>query len=135
KDDAAWRLPAQELEKVVLAFLVELLRDGARLAKVIGHGDAAVLRRALERSAELVAGGHEALAQRDLVASILPKIIVAPQRLSLTISNQSLRNVLGVPAHDPAEPLDTVVDQSFTLRRRRVETKLVLAGERQMPSV
>ena len=34
-----------------------------------------------------------------------------------------------------AELLDTVIDLPFTLRRRRVETKLVLAGERQMPSV
>src|SRR5438128_2119539 len=47
KDEAGWRLPAEELEKIVLTFLVELLRDEARLAKVIRYGDASVLRRAL----------------------------------------------------------------------------------------
>ena len=72
--------------------------------------------------------------QRDLVASIFLKIIIAPQRLSLTISNRGLRNALGVPAPE-TQLLDTVVDLPFTLRRRRVETKLVLAGERQTPSV
>src|SRR5207237_8865653 len=90
----------------------------------------------LERSAELATGGHDMLAaQRDLVASIFPKIIVAPQTLSLSISNRGLRSALGVPAQETAELLDTAIDLPFTLRRRRVETKLVLAGERQMPSV
>ena len=64
--------------------------------------------------------------QRDLVASIFPKIIVAPQTLSLSISNRGLRSALGVPAQEMAELLDTVIDLPFTLR---------LAGERQMPSV
>src|SRR5205807_4129576 len=57
KDEAGWRLPAEELEKVVLPFLTDLLSDERRLAKLIGHRDPAVIRRALERAADLVASG------------------------------------------------------------------------------
>ena len=39
KDQTAGRLPAAELEKAVLAFLADLLRDGPRLAGLIGPRD------------------------------------------------------------------------------------------------
>src|SRR6266567_6497374 len=47
KDESGWRLPAEQLEKVVLLFLTDLLSDERRLAKLIGHRDPAVIRRAL----------------------------------------------------------------------------------------
>lgn len=132
KDEAGWRLPAEQLEKVVLTFLTDLLRDDGRLAKLIGHRDPGLIRRALERAAQLVASGIETLAdQRGFVTSIIAKIVIAPQTLSLTLSYVGLSRVLGIPALDTPEPSDTVVDLPFILRRRRVETKLVLAGERQ----
>jgi site-specific DNA recombinase len=136
KDESGWRLPAEQLEKVVLAFIIDLLGDEGRLAKVIGRRDPELIRRALDRAAELIASGIEALAHRlDLIASILVKIIVAPQKLSFTVSNRGLCRVLGIPALETAEPFDTIIDLPFTLRRRRVETKLVIAGERQSPMV
>jgi DNA invertase Pin-like site-specific DNA recombinase len=132
KDEAGWRLPAEQLEKVVLTFLTDLLRDERRLARLIGHRDPALIGRALEGAAQLVASGTETLAdKRGLVTSIIAKIVIAPQILSLTLSHAGLCRVLGIPALDTPEPSDTVVDLPFTLRRRRVETKLVLAGERQ----
>ena len=136
KDESGWRLPAEQLEKVVLPFLTDLLSDERRLAKLIGHRDPAVIRRALERAADLVASGIETLpGKRDLVTSILTKIVVAPQALSLVISHVGLCGVLGIPAPETAEPSNTVIDLPFTLRRRRVETKLVLAGEQQISLV
>lgn len=136
KDEAGWRLPAQHLEKIVTAFLAELLGDQTRLAKLIGYRDPALIRRALERAAQLVASDTETLADKsDIVSSTLTKIVVAPQILSLTLSHAGLCRVLDIPALDTTEPLETVFDLPFTLRRRRVETKLVLAGERQAPLV
>jgi hypothetical protein len=134
KDETGWRLPAEQVEKVVLASLVDFLSDEKQLAKTIGRRDPDLIRRALNRAAELVASGTEALARRrDLVTSILPKIVIAPQTLSLVLSHVGLCSVLGIPALDTTEPLDRVIDLPFTLRRRRVETKLVLAAERQIP--
>lgn len=134
KDEAAWRLPAKELEKVVLAFLTDFLSNGMKLVKMIGLSDAAVIRRVLERSTGLVAAIERSADQREMVVAIITKIIVAPQKLSLTISSRGLCSVLDVPAQG-AEPLETVLDLPFTLRRRRAETKLVLAGDRQVPFV
>src|SRR4051794_1604818 len=39
KDEAAWRLPAEQLEKVVLTFLLDLLRDERYLIELIGRRD------------------------------------------------------------------------------------------------
>src|SRR5438105_4359069 len=120
KDESGWRLPAEQLEKVVLPFLTDLLSDERRLAKLIGHRDPAVIRRALERAADLVASGIETLAgKRDPVTSILTKIVVAPQALSLVISHVGLCGVLGIPTPETAEPSNTVIELPFTLRRRR----------------
>jgi len=133
KDAAGWRLPAEHLEKIVTTFVAELLSDERRLVPLIGHRDPALIRRALDRAAELVGSDGEELApSHGLVASVVAKIVIAPQILSLTLCHAGLCRVLGIPVLDTMESLDAVVDLPFTLRRRRVETKLVLAGERQV---
>src|SRR5262249_29624042 len=89
KDEAGVRLPAEELENIVLTSLIDLFADEKRLANAIGHHDPEIIRRALDGGAELVASGIGALG-RDIVSAIVTKIVVAPQILALTVSREGL---------------------------------------------
>jgi len=132
KDETGWRLPAEQLEKTVLAFLTDLLGDERQLAKLIGRRDPVAIRQAFTGAAELAASGPDTLAdRREFITSILTKIIVAPQTLSLAISHAGLCGALGIPALNTAETADTVISLPCTLRRRGIESRLVIAGDKQ----
>ncbi len=136
KDETGWRLPAEQLEKTVLAFLTNLLGDAVQLAKLIGRRDPAVIRQAFSRAAELVASGLDTLARRrELIRSIFTKIIVDPETLSLAISHAGLCGALNIPPLNTAEAADTVINLPCTLRHRGIESRLVIAGKDQSTAV
>jgi hypothetical protein len=130
KDETGWRLPAEQLKKTILGFLTDLFGDQRQLAKVIGRRDPAAISQAFTGAAELVASGLDTLARRrEFITSIFTKIIVAPQSLSLAISHAGLCGALGIPALNTAEAADTVISLPFTLRRRGIGSRLVIAGD------
>ena len=138
RDDTGWRLPAEELEKVVLAALTDLLGDERWLATVIGllSNDPISIRRAMDRAAGLRKFDVAKLAdKRDFICSIATKIVVAPQTLSLTISHAGLCRTLGIATQSSPEPADTVLDLPFALRRRGVEARLVIVGNQKPPMI
>lgn len=55
---------------------------------------------------------------------------MAPQTLSLTISHAGLFDALGIPALNTAETADGVINLPCTLRRRGIESRLVIAGDK-----
>ena len=108
------------------------------LPKVIGlsSNDPISIRRALDRAAELRESDIPKFAgMRDFICSIATKIVVAPQKLSLTISHAGLCGILGIALQGSPESADTVLDLPFALRRRGVETRLVIAGNQRPPMI
>jgi site-specific DNA recombinase len=132
RDEAGWRLPAEELEKIVVAALIDLLGDEKRLTGMIGVAgkDPSDMRWALDRAADLSASIAETFeSRRDLICSVMSRIVVAPQRLSVTISHAGLCSALDF-APQPGGT-DKILEVPFTLRRRGVEARLVIAGDQQ----
>ncbi|MCU9849535.1 recombinase family protein [Defluviimonas sp. WL0024] len=117
-----WRLPAEELEARVEAIVRELLSDvslAGRLTVDPGADEIERLRRALDG----VTGG----AGRAELLDMVKRVDIAPGALTLSLDAPALAQELDV---DPARLVDDGLTKSvpFQLRKRGVETKLVLAG-------
>jgi len=130
-----WRLPANEIEMLVIEAVYALLIDQSRLMDQLGLGrlrpDA--LDAALAASAQLAdalkdATGHE---QRDLLQAIVERVEIGPERVIVDINTIAVWTELGVAnamridaeARDPR--LQLIIP--IRLARRGSELKLVLA--------
>jgi hypothetical protein len=67
--------------------------------------------------------------RRDLICSVMSRIVVAPQTLSVTISHAGLCSALNFAPKSGCT--DKVLEVPFTLRRRGVEARLVIAGDQR----
>jgi DNA invertase Pin-like site-specific DNA recombinase len=137
RDEAGWRLPAEELEATILTALADLLRDQKRLMQAVGvqGRDPAAIRQAMDRSSELAASvTGQSSSCYDSVRLIVGKIVVAPQQLTLMLSHQGLCTALGIAIDGASQSADTVIHLPFTLRRRGVEARLVIGGTEQPTS-
>jgi site-specific DNA recombinase len=132
KDDSGWRLPAEELEQAVVAALTSFLSDRSRVSKAIGRREPELSCRALDCAAKLTS---EDVSNREVVTAIFPKIVVGPNTLSLAISHEGLCHVLQIAPLEAKDRDEKVIDLPFTIRRRTVENKLVIAGEQRKPLI
>ena len=133
------RLPASEVEAVVIGELRSLLRTPPHLldAVVISDDDVASQRRLVERGRDRA----EALGQADrsalvaIVKSIVSRVEVHPDRIDMTCSRDALREwlmgVTPVVGSGKLVPRDNLLRLSVTvhLKRRGVEAKLIVDGE------
>ncbi len=136
KPDAdTWRLPANEIEMLVIEAVYALLIDQSRLMDQLGLGrlrpDA--LDAALAASAQLAdalkdATGHE---QRDLLQAIVERVEIGPERVTVDINTIAVWTELGVAneMRIDAEARDPRLQLTIPIRlaRRGSELKLVLA--------
>ena len=132
-----WRLPAGEIELLVVDALRELVLDQSKLMDRFGLG---LLRpddldRALKAGADLadtlkVANAGE---QRALLQALLARIEIAAERVTLIIKRQALWDELGAIDPKGTENQDLTVELTISVRlaRRGSELKLVL-GDRQV---
>ncbi len=137
KSDAnidTWRLPANEIEMLVIVAVYALLIDQSRLMDQLGLGrlrpDA--LDAALAASAQLAdalkdATGHE---QRDLLQAIVERVEIGPERVIVDMNTIAIWAELGAQdmrvdpdARDPRLQLTIPI----RLARRGSELKLVMA--------
>ncbi len=130
-----WRLPASEIETLVIEAVYALLIDQSRLMDQLGLGrlrpDA--LDAALAASAQLAdtlkdATGHE---QRDLLQAIVERVEIGPERVIVDMNAIAVWTELGVvnEMRIDAEARDPRLQLTIPIRlaRRGSELKLVLA--------
>ena len=131
-----WRLPALELEKVVLSGLAGMLQDPEALVDLshLNGADADTINEstinAREIAAQLQSGGSETTHQ--FLQQTISRIEIRPGNLKLLICRQALRSALcgNAKATHPLDNADiATIDLPFHMRRRGVEAKLMLAGE------
>ena len=132
-----WRLPANEIEKLVLQQLVSFLRDrGAVLdALVLKRKPPSLVSAALER-AEKLADACEAgtpAYQAEIVVALVQRITVAQEKVTVEIARNALaRRLLNREAGAASESKSRsgiTIEVQVSFRRRGVEAKLVIQGQ------
>jgi site-specific DNA recombinase len=130
-----WRLPAQEIEGAVIRILVDTLTNPARLLDRFGISDAPSdrVRKVLGRSKRLaVALGCSPSERARVVRELVEKVVVDEDSIIIKVRTDRL---LGRDAPSPASeyPSASTVEltAAVSLKRRGIETKLVLPGLEQ----
>ncbi len=135
RDADTWRLPAAEIEALVIDALHDLLIDQSRLADQLGLGllrpdalDAALLIGASLADTLKRASGHE---QRDLLQSILDRVEIGAERIVIALNPAALWAELGAAGEMPPglEDRDRRLALTIPIRlaRRGSELKIVMA--------
>jgi site-specific DNA recombinase len=131
-----WRLPAAELEKVVLSGLAGLLRDPETLADLarFNGADAATIEACTINTGrtadQLQSSGTDKTL--EFLQQVISRIEIRPGNLRLQICRHALQSALSGDAKPQRTPDDAdiaKIDLPFHMRRRGVEAKLTLAGE------
>ena len=115
----AWRLPAPELEDRVGGLVrAQLTRPG--LAATLIHDGTSHEVHALAETL----GGLSSVDDADLL-TLVERVDLAPGTLAIRLDGEALAGRLGVDA-DRIDPAHLVSEHPFTLRKRGIETRLVL---------
>jgi DNA invertase Pin-like site-specific DNA recombinase len=132
-----WRLPAAEVDRVVLGTVRALLTDPNQLLEALALAEFRpsqittifALAREIAERLEI----PTRLEGRMWLHQLLSRIQIADAAITIDFSIQGLRDVLGVPSAggDPAT-LTLTLPVRFT--KRRVEQKIMLANEGAQPS-
>src|SRR5690606_30022545 len=135
RDGEGWRLPARDLEGAVLAALSNLFKDRIRLITelrldILQLDQLEVILAGAEALAATITTGLSAQ-HRILLDRIVRRIDLAPGALRIRLNRPALYGMLssndGNVGIDDAEAV-IVIEVPFSLRRRGVEAKLVIAG-------
>ena len=131
-----WRLPAQDIEKLVLGELVRILSDGPRLLDLAqAHGSADLIERALQKGRQTAGAlaGAPATEQRALLQALLHRVSVGPVAVRLEFQSHRVAAwLLGEPCSpdDASAQSDLqVIELPAVLQRRGVEARFV-TGDR-----
>ena len=125
----AWRLPAEPVERAVRNTLVDLLRDGDHIRGLLPDScSAAEHRHLLGRIVVLAkaAGTSNGPILRDLLTTLLAKIEIEPDSITLSISRAALALHLNLTFEEEGPDQRLITMRPLILRKRGVETKLVL---------
>ncbi len=123
RDPSGWRLPAEALEASLRRILAAHLRKAAAGQAMLSVPEATAAAGLARRAAEL-AGGVEADAA--LIGSLITAVVLRQGQIKLQLAAGPIALALDVPPEALAPDL-LAFDESFTLRRRGVETR-ILAG-------
>lgn len=129
-----WRLAAHELESLVEHQLNRILRDRAQLADWIREwATPANTLLALDRADELAAryGAGDPRSRRSMLQRIIRKVELKTGSFTLHVDRHAIATLLLDHQIEPSDDQDralTRIDCPFTMRRRGVETRLVLTN-------
>jgi DNA invertase Pin-like site-specific DNA recombinase len=133
KASERWRLPAPALEASVIDAICRLLNDRQRLAvELMGDAKAGeiepLFKQATAFAGELKSGSLPE--QRAIMLDIVRRVVLCRDRVATDLRGSALRHQLGMAStHDDC---DIVLDIPMTMRRRGVETKLVIENEQAL---
>lgn len=132
KDVAGWRLNAQMLEDLIVRIASGHLGAAAFPAAAITDATADELLAARGRIAERIGDDIPSNVRARAVADLIARIDLAPGQLEIAFHPVAVRELLNV-AEDRIDPDQLSVTTPFTMRRRGVETRLVLGNDALPP--
>lgn len=130
ENGTAWRLPAKEIEALVIAAIADFLKDKLRLSRrfnLTGNRVETVLARGKQLALDLE--NAETTVQRESLNEWVKRIEIRSDSVDLSLRSQPLIQALGgdTKGHHPDD--EVTLELAVALRRRGVETKLVLTDE------
>jgi DNA invertase Pin-like site-specific DNA recombinase len=142
KDLGAWRLPAAELEALVINGLTQRLSDHTQLIELtlLHTADATTLEQALATAKRLQdqTEHHTNEDIRTLIRMAIRRIDIRPGQMTITICPASLSAVLLnqlEPIASNSSSNQVTLTMPFQLRRRGVEAKLIVGNEIANPTI
>jgi len=142
-DPAGWRLPAHEIERVVVSTLSAFLKSPQELMAMICDQNlaATTLNHSLNASHQLAERIQQSTSQerRSLIAPLVARITIASGTMIVQIRRDELLQTIGVVDRDAMHDGSTVghheIVVPFALRRRGVEAKLIVGDDQQSKTV
>jgi DNA invertase Pin-like site-specific DNA recombinase len=140
KDLGAWRLPAMELETMVIGGLTQRLSDHKQLIELtqLHTVDATTLEQVFSKVKHLKDMSDDQMqsAIRNLIRTAIKRIDIKPGQMTITICPTSLKTTL-LNQPQPTSPSTDVatVTIPFRLRRRGVEAKLIAGNNSSAPTI
>ena len=134
--DSPWRLPAGKFEEIILHEVCRFLNNSARLMDAV-HGKKATSTQ-IQASARASTGLATAIKQAPIkeiagkIRKIIERVVIAPDRLRLTISRAGLSECVG--GTDSGDGTPVILDTPMSIRRRGVESKFILSGSTPEPA-
>jgi site-specific DNA recombinase len=121
------RLPAQELEEVVLRALVSFLKDESRLVGLMVGIEADQVRRRLKEAAELVKQSSESNSaqQIDILQRMVSRITVHKNKLEIAIAMSRLWEISQSESTEQDKPV-TVIEVPVELKRCGMAVRLIV---------
>ncbi len=116
-----WRLPADQLEARVAGMAKSLLSDASLAGRLTPTSDVAEIGRLRSELERLTARSDS-----GALLSLVARVDIAPGAISLTLDPKLLAEALKIDP-DTIDPDTLQADSAFRLRKRGVETKLILA--------
>ncbi|MGE0775646.1 MAG: recombinase family protein, partial [Sphingomonadaceae bacterium] len=131
--EPVWRVPAGDLEEIVISRLCALLRSASALHDAIAPftPDAVTTQAVLFACAQLERrfAALPAQEQRAALLKLIARIMVAPDRVAISANRASLVQLSGL-SHEPGNACDPLIlSVPVTLIRRAREVKLTIPPE------
>jgi len=122
------RLPAQELEDVLLRTLISFLKDESRLVRLMGSIEADKARRQMQVAAELAEQLSEAnsVQQIDILQRTINRITVHKNKLEIAIAMNKIWNVIQSETTEHDEQPVTVIEVPVELKRCGMAVRLIV---------
>jgi DNA invertase Pin-like site-specific DNA recombinase len=132
-----WRLPAHQIEQLVLTQLSGFLQDRAALLEALAttHRSIDTVSPALDRGSSLANELQSAppAQQAEIVQELVNRVAVAADMVAIEMDREGLRSQLmgsgGASETNDGPPELICIDVPVKFRRRGVETKLVVGGK------
>ncbi|MCY1128625.1 recombinase family protein [Frigidibacter sp. RF13] len=131
-DVTGWRLNAQMLEELTVRIAVRHLGDASVLAAILLDATTDELLGARGRIVERIGDDLPPDVRARAVADLIARVDLAPGRLGIAFCPVAISAQFNV-AEDRIDPDQLRVATAFTMRRRGVETKLILGNEAGPP--
>jgi hypothetical protein len=131
------RIPALELEHVVVARLTEMLANPLSVLEQHASTDAAAVNRAIQRSRTLVGelSTRRIEGQRNLIRQLIRNVIVCDDKLLINVEWAALCEVLGVAVHATDEGVLTLETTARLTRSGRAIRMIQQDGRLIKPTI
>ncbi|MDH3664940.1 MAG: recombinase family protein, partial [Alphaproteobacteria bacterium] len=130
--DDGWRIPALEIEELVVERVIQLLSSDRQVLDLLRQTDMApnLINSALENARDCckILASTDKSGKRKQLQTIVRRIGIAPGRLQIEINDKQLVGLLtGDTAAHSTEV--TILSVPFRIRKRGIETKLIIEGD------
>jgi DNA invertase Pin-like site-specific DNA recombinase len=129
-----WRLPARELETMIVRALTDVLEDPQRIVDLAtGDNPDPIQNRTIRTNAQDLANRltkDHPVEQGECLRQVIVRINIRPGHLSIELNRQKMLQILECSDDTDSDrgdvPKPMTIDVPFTVRRRGVEARIVL---------